>query len=109
MEMFYNNTPSLATEKTPFEIVYGKTFHVPGTISSTRNDAGEAEDDLLTPPVESHLKKLGIVQETVRYNLEHARQRQKEYADRSRRHLSFVEGDAVLLSTCNLSLKGVVS
>ena len=61
------------------------------------------------PPIESHVKKLILVHDTVRYNLEQARQRQKEYADRSRRHLSFKEGDNVLLSTCHLALKGLVS
>ena len=55
------------------------------------------------------MKRLSLVQDTVRYNLEQARQRQKEYAGRSRRHLSFEEGDNVLLSTCHLALKGVVS
>ena len=55
------------------------------------------------------MKKLALVHDTVRYSLEQARQRQKEYADRSRRHLSFEEGDNILLSTRYLALKRVVS
>ena len=52
MEMYYNNTPSSSTEKTPFEIVYGKQFLVPGTLSSMRL---EEDEDILMPPVEKHL------------------------------------------------------
>ena len=70
--MFYNITSSSSTDKSPFEIVYGKEFKVPGRMSSALSDAKE---ELLTPTVEQHLQKLRKVQETVADNLTRARQK----------------------------------
>ena len=58
MEMFYNNTSSSSTNKSPFEIVYGKEFNTPGKMTTMHLDD---QQELLTPPVEQHLQKLRTV------------------------------------------------
>ena len=62
--------------------------------------------ELLIPSVEQHLTRLRTIRASVTANLEQARLRQKEYADRHRRDLAFDVGEYVLLSTRNLQLRG---
>ena len=71
MEMFYNNTSSSSTHKTPFEIVYGKEFNVPGKMTTMQQDD---QEELLTPPVEQHIQKLRTIHQTVADSLDRARQ-----------------------------------
>ena len=49
--------------------------------------------ELLIPSVEQHLTRLRTIHSSVTANLERARLRQKEYADRHRRHVTFEEGE----------------
>ena len=72
MEMFYNNTSSFSTSKTPFKIVYGKEFNVPGKMTTMQQDD---QEELLTPPVEQHIQKLRAVHQTVADSLDQARQK----------------------------------
>ena len=91
VEMYYNSTASASTEKSPHEIVYGTTLKMP-TESFCWSD-GAATSELLVPSVEQHLTRLKLVHQAVTANLEQARLRQKEYADRHRRHVIFEEGE----------------
>ena len=88
--MYYNSTASALTEKSPHEIVYGTTLKMP-TESFLLSD-GAAATKLLVPSVEQHLTRLKLVHQAVTDNLEQARLRQKEYADRHRTHVTFEEG-----------------
>ena len=61
---------------------------------------------MTVPSVAAHLARIKQIHQAVQTHLAEAQQRQKEYADRHRRELTFQLGDYVMLDTRNLLLKG---
>ena len=91
VEMYYNSTASASIEKSPHEFVYETTLKMP--IESFLLSDEAAATKLLVPSVEQHLTRLKLVHQAVTDNLEQARLRQKEYADRHGRHVTFEKGE----------------
>ena len=91
VEFAYNNSVQASTEESPFYVNYG--FH---PLSPT------AVNELIVPhnPAASNaVSEINRVMQLVKSNLKEAIEYQQEYANQSRRDVTFQEGEEVLLST----------
>jgi hypothetical protein len=87
-EFSYNNNYQASLRMAPFEALYGRKFRTPLAWSEVRERA------LFGPAIiEEEEEKV----EKVRENLRVAQSRQKSYADKRRRDLTFAVGDSVYL------------
>jgi hypothetical protein len=87
-EFFYNNSYQESPEMAPFEMLYGRRCRTPLFWSETR------EQKVFGPSILQEIERQVCM---VRENLRVAQSRQKSYADRRRRELSFEVGDFVYL------------
>jgi hypothetical protein len=93
---------------TPFYLNSGQHPLNPLTIESQRGHrrlTPTGGDQRLLPAVDAFVKNIAEVVHQAKIHLRAAQDRQKSYADRSRRELTFSVGDQVLLRTKNLRLK----
>ncbi len=98
-EFAYNNAKHDSSGYSPFYLNYGFNPNLPGVFS------GDSSSDTNVPSAHTSLQNIQDALRNARVKLEQAQQRQKKYADKSRRHVTFNVGDEVLLSTKNLSLQ----
>ena len=100
VEMVVNSLPNRSTGYSPFFLMYG--YHPVLPVELLKGDE--------TTNVETVEKFLGRTQEvwrSARAQMEKAIVTQKAYYDKKHRDVHFSVGDAVLLSTQNLRLKGI--
>ena len=110
VEFAYNNSVSSSTGFSPFYLQSGFHPAIPASLAVGMGTGGVAvpvagapstgENPAATALVDHMTKTL----EKANANLQQSVQRQKQYADRHRRHVSYHVGDYVLLSTDNLHL-----
>lgn len=112
VEFAYNNAFHSSLGSTPFRLNYGFDPLTPMSIltrSRGGKEAWEAYRELLARHKNMLARQFSVrMQEALqraRRCLEAARQRQKEWADKKRRHVEFEKGSLVLLSTKNVKLK----
>ena len=86
VEFAYNNTKSATTSKSPFDIVYHKT---PQTPILRTNDKVFAADDF----IDDYSTTMKKVKDAIKI----AQEKQEKFANKHRRHITFQEGDYVLL------------
>lgn len=94
VEFAYNSSVQASTGYSPFYLNTGRHPTVPMTVRFKR---GSGDARRLSEPVQ-FASELAQHIETAKRNLQSAQDRQKAYADRSRRDESFVLGDQVLVS-----------
>jgi Reverse transcriptase (RNA-dependent DNA polymerase)/RNase H-like domain found in reverse transcriptase/Integrase zinc binding domain/Retroviral aspartyl protease/Chromo (CHRromatin Organisation MOdifier) domain len=106
-EFALNNSVHTSSGFTPFYLNSGQHPLNPLTIgqSGYRNLPPAGGDTRLLPAVEDFVKNISEVVHQAKTHLRAAQDRQKSYADKGRRELSFSVGDLVLLKTKNLRLK----
>jgi hypothetical protein len=104
VEFAINNSYHESIKTTPFMANFGRTPRTP-----LKNVCKQYVPQRDAPAVKEFLTKLQEAQALAKRNLEAAQQRQKAYADRHRREVSFTVGQKVLLSTKNLAMKMVGS
>ena len=96
-EIACNNAVQASTGFSPFYLSHGQHPNLPmrssvGTDAETRNvSASEA------------IERMNEAMRKAKENLHAAQQRQKQYADQSRREETYEQGEQVLLSTANLN------
>ena len=93
-EFAINNSYHDSIGTTPFRLCTGRDPNLPVTVAPGKFPKAAAFADQMIQGL-ADAKKC----------LEAARQRQKAYADKKRRHVVFNEGDLVLLSTKNINLR----
>ena len=98
IEAAYNNAVNASTGFTPFFLNYGFHPRMPGDLRTELQDCA-------TPAAASFLSQLHDDLQKAKASLARAQVAQKHAADTRRRHLSFNQGDKVLLSTANLDLR----
>ena len=95
-EFAINNAFQVSIQNTPFMMVYGQHPHTPASLAiSTR-----------VPSVARWAQSYNVRLAAAKLKLKAAQDRQKEYADRSRRDVKYILGQQVLLSTKNMKFKG---
>ena len=93
-EFAINNSVSVSTGYTPFYLTYGYHPLTPATaVLPTKVPAAAQLHQQMQDDLASAIK-----------HLEAAQKRQKHYADASRRHVAYAEGDMVWLSSANIGL-----
>ena len=90
-----NNAYQESIKTTPFRLNIGKDPKVPTTTGQESK----------VPNAKAFADKLRVDLAKARAALEAARNRQKQYADAKRRHVTYQVGDQVLLSTKNIKLR----
>ena len=95
-EFACNNAPNASTGLSPFHVNAGFAPRLPTALFRPSSDSVPAVSDLLT--------SLSNVSRMASDALAQAKGRQEQYANRSRRPLSFAVGDQVLLSAANITL-----
>ena len=102
VEFAMNNAKSASTGETPFFLNYGTHPRTPVVNQlPVRNPPWN-----ILPSIESVFANRDAVMHRVRNLLQSAQDRQKHYADNSRRPHAFTAGQQVLLSTKNLQFQG---
>ena len=102
VEFAMNNAKSASTGETPFYLNYGAHPRTPVVNQlPVRNPPWR-----ILPSIESIFENRDQVMHRVRSLLKSAQDRQKSYADQSRRPHDFTAGQQVLLSTKNLQFQG---
>ena len=99
-EFAFNNAKHDSTGYTPFYLNYGYHPAVPGLFQGTLKDISTQAPAVLT--------QVELIQNAIReakLQLQKSQDRQKQYADKSRRSVTFTPGEAVLLSTKNLQVR----
>ena len=102
LEIAFNNSKHSSTGFTPFFLNTGREVSLPidhaikSARTNTSHDAAE------------RIRQLTDVITQAKANLAKAQQRQAHYADEHRRHVTFIVGDQVLLSTEHLRMKSVI-
>ena len=94
-----NNSWNSSIENTPFHAVYGQHPHTPLTLSVRTN----------VPTAQQWLQKFSDRTAEAKASLRKAQNRQKSYADRSRRAVKYSLDDYVWLSTKNIRFSQVPS
>ncbi len=94
VEFAYNDCESAITGFTPFYLMYGEHPRSPLAACLPRDDQ--------VPAADSFVQRVTDNLTLARQHILKAQERQKQYADRNRRDLTFVQGDKVALSTVNL-------
>ncbi|KAG7674175.1 hypothetical protein KSW81_006007 [Nannochloris sp. 'desiccata'] len=98
LELAYNNSRQASHKFTPYFLNHGTHPFVPGAALNPTSAAAVNPDTL------AHTVATALTE--AKQHLERARERQREYANKSRRHVEFKVGDRVYLSTENLKLPG---
>jgi hypothetical protein len=98
LELAYNNSRQASTKATPYFLNHGTDPYLPGAALNPAAAAATDPDNL------AHTVATALTE--AKQHLERARERQREYANKSRRHVEFEVGDQVYLSTENLKLPG---
>ncbi len=93
VEFAYNNSEQASTKHSPFYLMYGEHPHVPMSFLSPTG-GGKA----VATGAEATVARMAEELQHAKRNLETAKKRQAEYANRSRREHRFSVGDKVLLS-----------
>jgi hypothetical protein len=102
LELAFNNSKHASTGFTPFHLNTGREVSLPidhaikAARDSTSHDAAE------------RIRHLTDILTKAKANLAKAQQRQAHYADEHRRHVTFIVGDQVLLSTEHLKMRSAV-
>jgi hypothetical protein len=91
-----NNSYHESIGTTPFRLNSGRDPRLPLSVPGSSR----------VPTAAQFADKMAVGLTKAKLCLEKAKQRQKRYADRHRRSLSFEVGDQVLLSTANIDLRG---
>ncbi len=94
-EFCYNNSAHSATGSTPFQMVMGKSPIVPTTWAAQGQPLSDASEEV---PMVTQLD------EERKCLWELAHKRYKDFADKSRREVKFLEGDEVWLNIKNFRL-----
>ena len=94
----YNNSVQESTGYSPFYLNYGHNPNTPASFLQLAKTPAE--------PVNEFIRRLHDVTSNAQRAMHDAQQRQKLYADRDRRELSFKVGDMVMLNMKNYSLAG---
>ena len=97
VEFAYNNSVQASTGFTPFKLATGKDPLVPSSFLLPSSDKQVAVTDEFLRTLETQLRQ-------AKDAIQHAQRKQQEYANRSRRELSFEEGESVMLSTEDLNI-----
>lgn len=98
LELAYNNSRQASTKNTPYFLNHGTHPFMPG---AALNPTAAAAVD---PHTLAHTVATALT--AAKQHLENARERQRNYANRSRRDVEYEVGDMVYLSTENLKLPG---
>lgn len=93
-EFAVNNSFHDSVRNTPFRLNYGRDPRLPGTAPRCELPAANKFADTMLE---------GLAD--AKLCLKRAKDRMKSYADRTRRHISFREGELVLLSSKNLNIR----
>ena len=96
-EFAYNNSKQESTGFTPFYANYGYHPRTPNTPKPMKHER--------TPSAVELAETMDQVVKKAKRMLEAAQQRQKAYADKSRRDVQYAVGEQVMLSTKNIKLK----
>ena len=95
-EFAMNDSYQKSTGMTPFYMTYGCHPRMPTQIAEPKRE---------NPSGQQYVENIHEAIRRARVLLQEAQNKQKQYADRKRREVSFNPGDLVLLSTTNLRLK----
>ena len=93
LEFAYNNTKQSSTKQTPFFLSTGKDPLIPAVFLN---------NEKINTKIASTEELLNKIKENIRIaqkSIEKARSKQKKYADKKRRELTFKEGEKVLLKS----------
>jgi hypothetical protein len=103
----FNNSVHESTGYSPFHLNYGHHPNLPTTWEVYKNVHEESKVQVRgkCPGAEKYFSRVQEAIQVARRTLESSQQRQKAYADESRREVTFNLGDKVLLSTKNIVLK----
>ena len=107
MELAYNNSKHSSTGFSPFYLNYGQHPYLPLdlAINNHTNNTNNNNNNNNNPAAIEKLQQLKKDWDQANINLQHAKQQQTHYANKSRRDISFQLGDKVMLSTEHLNLK----
>src|SRR3954467_3371099 len=94
-EFAYNNAKQASTGFTPFELDCGQHPNTLISLATRKPTQVAAADDFVT--------HWDMILKTAKDVLMEAQDRQAKYANQHRRHLTFKEGDQVLLSMRNIN------
>ena len=103
VEFAYNSSVHAGSKYSPFMLNQGYQPHVPAALIDERRLKSK------NPTVQGRLEKMRTVLKEAKGNLEKARVRMEDKANRARRKASYKVGDRALLSTRDLSLATHVS
>ena len=92
LEMAYNDSVQASTKHTPFQLDTGQHPRMPIDLVTPSNSTATSA------AAEVYFTKIQTMVEEAKQHLKNAQQRQKEYADQSRRHDTYKVGDLVLIS-----------
>ena len=107
LEFAYNNSVQASSQARPFFLLYGRRPFAPSTLIGEEELPAQAG----SPSLRAHtfLDELRQALADAKSQLARAQARQKEYADRSRRDVTFAAGDQVMLDAEHLSRPGEAS
>jgi hypothetical protein len=111
-EFAFNNATHESTNTTPFYLNYGFHPRTPLSFLTEKEknkvalkDSEDIDNEFTCPTAKSFTETMERDLATATKWLEAAQQRQKANANRSRRHVTFVVGDKVLVSTAHINLQ----
>ena len=100
VELTINSLPNSSTGYSPFFLNYG--FHLTVPIELLKGD-----EEVSNESVNSFVSRVRRIWDQARESLEKSVRFQQKYYNQRHRSFKFEEGDLVLLSSKNLSMKGV--
>lgn len=100
LEFAYNNSVSPSTRYTPFYMNYGRHPHLPVTLVTPRAVSANPTTTQFARHIQDVLAK-------AKEAMTKSQETQARYANERRRELKFEEGDQVMFSTADLSLKAL--
>ena len=98
-EFAVNNSYQASLKMAPAQLVFGKRLPTPVTLAKVQGTS--------TPASDKFILDLQALLTEAKQNLNDARSRMQQQADKHRRHVEFASNDKVLLSSKNIQLKGV--
>ena len=101
LEFAYNNSLQKSTGRTPFYLTYGMHPRTPAALLS------EAKPNTNSPEADAFVADLQAALDAAKDAIAKAQAKQKEFADRRRRHVRFEAGDRVWLDAEHLKLEGL--
>ena len=102
----YNSTVQDATGRTPFELNFPDARSIDPLQEAIKGRTPTVDPRGVNAEAERTLDELRVIYDEVRAKLVLEQARQKKYADRKRRPVSYDVGDSVYLETRNLPLYG---